>query len=141
MIGYHYTSYSNWNYIKSEGLLPYDIRKKEFRLYIKDGKVNGIWIWRKKLEGIGHVGSILWQVASKEDPIVVLLKVVYSKDHRLKLRDIGEKKEKLVELSHEGYFGKWEYHTGEEKAFIYTRIIPPEDIELVKIFNIMKLLK
>lgn len=134
MIGYHYTAKKLWRQIEKQGLKPYQIRHPELRRYFRFG-VKGIWIWNEKLSGIGEVGSILWQVTTKDDHRVVKLKVEYEE------RDVLKKRGRWVELYHNGHIGVWNYHDGTQTSHIIISPIPPERIELVKEYNLLDLVK
>lgn len=131
MTGYHYTSYSNWLKIQNEGLIPYNIKKSELQYYFDD--FEGIWVWPKQLKGLAHIGSVLWQISQKADTKIVQMKFSYSK------KDLLRYMTKEIKLSHSGFFGNWQYHTGKEKAVIVLHRIPPEKITLVGIYDLEKM--
>ena len=133
MIGYHYTAKKLWQKIKKEGLKPYQIHHCELLRYFD--RVDGIWIWNRKLSGAGEVGSILWQATTKDDHRVVKLKVEY--EWKSLLRHKGRR----VRLHHTGHIGDWNYHKGNQTSYIVTIPIPPENIELVKEYNLLDLVK
>lgn len=133
MIGYHYTTKSNWEKIKIQGLIPYEVHKDELKKYFPRG-VKAIWVWRKSFRGLGHTGSIIFQ-AQKGDTSIVKLKVEYD------FADILRSGHRIVEIQHWGNVGNLLYHTGNEKAYLITEKILPEKIKLVKEFDLIKLLK
>lgn len=127
--GYHYTTLSNWDQIKKDGgFIPYRIEKPELR-DLTIVPINGIWLWTKRLTGMSHAGSIIFQ-SQKGDANVVLLKVKYYVDTRLRVDN------RLVQLYHQGTIGNLKYHNGEEAIIVTTRI-PFGDIQVVNIYNLM----
>jgi len=136
MIGYHYTSYSNWLKIKKTGLFPYEINKPELKKFFPNG-IMGIWTWQNNLHGIEHDGSVIFQMASKGEYRVAKLRYEYSNDEIL--RFLGGK----VQICHNGKIsaikGEFEndfiYHN-ETKAWILTRPIEPKRITLVGVYGI-----
>lgn len=134
LTGYHYTSLSNWLRIKELGLIPYLIQKPTLDPYYPGG-VMGIWIWVDKFKGLPHAGSILYQMTMKGETSAAWLEVKY--DYTNILRWNGRK----IELSHDGNMEKLVYHTGAEKSVLVTTPIPPEDIKLLKIYDLLKALK
>ncbi len=132
MIGYHYTSYSNWKKIKKEGLIPYILDNPELRR-VFGKKVRGVWLWPKRLKGISHSGSIIFQVSSKNTGTVVLLKLKYNKKNLLCSYN-GEK----VVLYHYGAIGNFDYHIGKDEALVICSPIPASDIDLVDTYNLFQ---
>lgn len=140
MIGYHYTSYDNWLQIQKEGMFPYRIRKPEIQHYFPKKKIMGIWIWRERFHGIPHAGSVLYQVAYRATPHVVLLSVEYEPNDILKYQ-WPDGRWGDVCINHDGHIEKWIYHTGKEESVLVTVPIPPSKIHLVRDYDIVKLLK
>jgi hypothetical protein len=133
MIGYHYTSAENYERIKVEGLTRYRIRKPELDPFFPDG-IYGIWIWKQDLTGDEHVGSILWQLMTKNSTRVVKLGVEYNETDLL--RQYGAD----VEILHDGRLGQWHYHYG-VPAVVVTENIPPHAITLVQAYDVQKCLR
>lgn len=131
MIGYHYTTKTNWEKIKKEGLKRYLINKRELTEFYPDG-IKGIWCWKNKLTGDSHIGSILWQVANKKETTIVKLKIKYKNKDILNLYTYN--------LYHSGMIGDWVYHNN-ESACILNKDVHLNDIELVKEYDLKKLLK
>jgi hypothetical protein len=127
-IGYHYTSLENWEIIKKNGIRPYLIDKEEWH-HIFPGGVIGVWIWEDELVGSSHVGNILYQVYSKGSPKIAKIKIKYDEDSILP-----------ISVSHNGNVGAWSYHHG-EKSIISVSGVKPENLSLIKIYDIVKLLK
>lgn len=127
MTGWHYTSYENWLKIKKTGLIPYHIPYDKFGGYFPDG-VAGIWTWYEELTGKSEVGTIIWQVATKQCERVVKLKYEFDADELLEYNG-GE-----FRLPHTGEIGNYVYHK-DELARIIIKTIPPERIELVQVFK------
>jgi hypothetical protein len=132
MTGYHYTSWDAWKHIQKEGLAPYPLdNRPELEKYdVRD--TLGIWLWKNKLKGNSHIGLILWEVQDKKSLQIVLLKVQYT-DYLKTPR--GQK----ITLRHHGSIGDWVFHEA-EPARIVLDTIPPENIELVGMWNLRKLL-
>ena len=133
MIGYHYTTYSNWRVIQREGLKPYLIKKPELEPHFPGG-VNGIWIWQNNFSGLSHAGSIIYQV-QKGDIEIVKLQLRYDEESILK-----SGVDTTVTIYHSGTIGNLEYHNG-ERGVIYMLPIPPKDIKLLNRYNIVRLLQ
>jgi len=134
MIGYHYTSEENWKKIQKEGLLPRKIDRPEWLYLLGVTSVTGVWVWQNKLEGLSHAGTVIYQMATKATTRVVMLKVEYNVDDVFKIHD------KEVNLKHKGEIQKLIYHYDEE-AFVVKQIIPPENIELLQVFDLVDALK
>jgi hypothetical protein len=135
MKGYHYTSYENYLKIKEKGLKTYLIDKEELRKVFPGGVI-GIWLWRKMMDNRENFGSIIFQVARKGTEKVVLLEVSYSK------RSIISE---CIDVKHDGSINTYGsnnfvYHKG-TPSVIVVQDIPPEDIKLIKIWDLPELLK
>lgn len=136
MIGYHYTTYSNWKRIKKEGLIPYKIQREELLPYFKRGIAHGIWVWTKKLKSIAHVGAILYQMTMKNELKAVLLKVKFNYDDVLSPPNSSDD---IIALCHHGTIGNLKYHRYREEAYIITK--PIKDFKLLKVYNFKKAFK
>lgn len=134
MIGYHYTSLECWESVQAEGLLPYAIHKPALVEAIGRERTDGVWVWQDRLENLSHIGSVLYQNATKNTLQVVHLQVEYDIDDCL---SPPGKPDKLVLLPHTGWIGKLDYHDGSEKAVIVTKAIPPEQIKLLRTYNLL----
>lgn len=133
MIGYHYTSLSCWKKIQKVGLKPYLIRKPEFRFHIGKEEVSGIWIWTQRFNGLSHIGSILYQITTKNTTQVVLLSVSYTTKNVLTDDNGG-----LIILHHTGHIGNLEYHTfPDDKAVVCLKAISPKKITLIKEYDLL----
>lgn len=139
--GYHYTSWENWQSIQKEGLQPYQMRQADLirlaRMYLSEDAVRqlySIWVWLDRLMGVAHTGAILFQLATKNTHRVVLLRVTYKKEDVLRLG--GQR----VVACHEGFIEAWHYHSGDQ-AVLVTTPIPPEDIQLLRVYDVVELLK
>jgi hypothetical protein len=127
MTGYHYASVENWRQIQKAGLVPYRICRPALKEYLGTDTVQGVWVWRFRLSGRSHVGSVLYQMATKNSREVILLKVRFNESDRLSVD--GD----VVELIHSGHFGTLEYHEG-ERAVVVTETIPPHSITAIDRF-------
>ena len=136
MIGYHYTTIENWRKIKREGLRPYMIRREELKEKLGTDVVEGIWIWQKRLSGVYHVGSILYQMAVKSSYEAVLLKVKFDKRFILRATHNGESV--VVSLNHYGWFEHLRFHNGEQKAYIIMAEIPKKNIKRIGAYSFGK---
>jgi len=132
LIGYHYTSLSNWEKVKKEGLVPYNIYKDTLEEYFPGGVVKGIWLWLYKLGGIEHAGEVLYHVAKKATFQVVHLGVEYEDGEELRHSSM-----RLI-LHHYGSIGNLNFHDGNQDAIIIPKFIPPEKITLIEQFDLMK---
>jgi hypothetical protein len=132
-IGYHYTTLSNWLRIKNIGLIPQLLQKPELEKYFPGG-ANVIWVWTDNLNGLAHAGSIIFQ-CQKGDTRIVKLKVRYLQRDALKYGSMN------VVVHHTGFIGECFYHDGTQKSVLITKPISPEHIELVKEYDLIKLLK
>lgn len=139
LLGYHYTSYSNWKYIQEIGLLPTPVSDEKLRVIRKyplpAWNGTGVWVWPDRLGPNAHAGSILFQVATKATPRVVLLQLKY--DVKDLLRD---EEGAIVALHHDGSLGNWAYHD-KELAFLVIVPIPANNIELVESYDVVKALQ
>ena len=124
--GYHYTTASHWKKIKVSGLAPYKLYKQEIQEALNVHYVKGVWLWEKKLFGVSHIGTILFQMANKGELSVVCLKVKYETDDVLK--EIGRKL--ILSVTHSGQLGLINYHNG-TPAVIVLKPIPNWQIEKV----------
>lgn len=138
-VGYHYTSWRNWLSIQEHGgIEPYTIDNLELRQYF-DYPPLGIWVWEKELKPVSELGSVIYQLATKSQTKVVKLEVQYNDDDVLCVDDYGEKRR--VRLWHTGEIGKWQYHPDRPEALVVTAAIKPENIKLLKTFDLMDVVK
>ncbi len=127
--GYHYTSISNWERIKKEGLQPYEIQKQsitEAQGYV----VYAIWVWLHQPKDLAHIGNIIYQMAMKNTTQAVLLKVQYNKS------DVLSVDGREVKLLHDGTIGNLTYHENVVARLVLSNI-PPKDIELIGQFDLL----
>lgn len=134
--GYHYTSWDNWMQIQKSGLIPYKINNHpELLESLGIDHVMGVWLWKNRPDSVSHMGNVIYQLAYKCKTKVVKLAVRYDPKWNLK-SPRGEN----VNLYHCGHIEKFNYHRN-DKAVIQTGIIPPTQIKLIKIYNLVELLK
>jgi len=126
-IAYHYTTYSRWLIIREEGLQPYLLNKPP----MLGGDARGIWLWPERLEGISHLGSVLWQVCMKAETRVVLLRCRYDPTTLAGYPEHWD-------IRHSGSLDNLEFHN-KVPCLAVIRPIPPEDIELVEDYNLMEM--
>jgi hypothetical protein len=134
MVGYHYTSYKNWLSIQETGLKIYPINHPALESYFEK-QVFGIWTWATRPTGKSELGSIIFQTSVKQSTKIILLEFDYNEKDILRNPDNITGK---VNLYHDGVIGSWYYHK-DELAYIVTTNIAPENIRLVKEFNLMDL--
>jgi hypothetical protein len=130
--GYHYTSAANWESIKTEGLIPYLIRKSEVEEYFPGG-VQGVWLWANELKGLSHAGTVIFHAAKKATPNVVMLEVAYRE------RDVLCFAGDSARFLHDGHLHELVYHT-DEPGIILTKPVPPGDIRLIAQYDLVELL-
>ena len=136
MVGYHYTTANNWRKIKSLGLIPYEIKKEEFKSYgFKNGSCTGIWVWTSRMYGKAHIGSLLWQIATKDAFNVVLLKVNYNRNDIVQFGTFGRI------LQHSGAVENFVYHDGTQESVLVTKPILPIDITVVKKYYLRNIVR
>jgi len=131
MTGWHYTTWNCWSKIKTEGLKPYPITKKEWKSVIGAETVQAIWMWRHRFTGKSHFGSIIYQMSMKNEDIVVLLEVDYEEGEIM-----GISPEQRYSITHSGTLNKYTYHDGTEKSWLLCNPIPPERIRLIRIYDL-----
>ena len=130
-IGYHYTSLKCWKKIRREGLIPYRIRNLELYDHIGSAETTGIWIWQERFYGLPHIGSIIYQMAHKNETDAVLLAVVYNPNRILRV-EAGD-----VVLHHSGHIENLAYHDGKQCAVIYKDEIFPSKIDPIGGYNLL----
>lgn len=123
---YHYTTYSCWQAIQKEGIKPYPLGKPQLGY-----NAHGIWLWPVMLQGDAHLGSLIWQLHSKGETRVVLLRCGYDPDTVIGKPDDWR-------IKHNGKIGTWEFHD-EVPCLVVTETIPPERVELVAEYDLLRL--
>lgn len=138
LTGYHYTTETNWKTIQKTGLLPRivsDDKLKTLRELVPNWDGLGIWVWKDLLEPVAHAGSILFQVATKRDPHIALLRVHFDPSTRL-----CDDHDNTVLLRHHGSLQAWVYHT-KEPAWMVVKPIPKEQITVLDVYDVVTLLQ
>lgn len=82
--------------------------------------------------GRSHFGTILYQMSKKNTDDVVFLKLKYDTNN------LWEYNECIVKTKHRGTIDKYVYHTN-EPGVISMYGIPPENIELVRTYNLLEI--
>lgn len=136
--GWHYTSWRNWESIQKEGLQPYTIDKPELYQYF-DLPPKGIWVWRFPLDSESELGSVIYQLANRAQTKIVKLSLTY--DSNTMLTYEGNGWTQPIILHHTGLMERWEYHKSQPEACIVTTPISAKDIELVRVWDLMDLVK
>lgn len=137
-VGWHYTSLQNWNEIQRDGLLPYPVDKPEFRR-LWHFVPNGIWVWEYPLSPESELGTVIYQLSYRAQTQIVKLEVTYDTEDILYYEGNGYRQK--VKLTHTGNAEKWQFHTDDPEAVIVTKKIPISDISLVKIFDLMDVVR
>lgn len=140
MIGYHYTSYQNWLNIMNKGLRLQHIDKPELKKWFPDG-VDGVWVWERELSPIDELGSVLWQLQSKTRTKIVKLEIEFHYGQWLYWHDPETHSQMSVSLTHTGVMGDYLFHPGSPVARILTEPVLPENIKLVRVFELLDLVK
>ncbi len=131
MIGYHYTTLDNWRSIQKNGLRPYRLPTHATETLGKEIEV-GIWVWRKLPKNKNHLGNLIRVVAKHDSTKVCLLKISYTK------KDIFHLDGRPVQIVHAGNIERFWYHK-DFPAFIISSPIPPEQIQLLGQYDLVKL--
>lgn len=133
--GWHYTSWKNWETIRTEGMFPYKIeRQTEIAEMFPEG-VMGIWVWENPLDPLSELGSIIYQLAYKCETKIVKLMVEYDTNDFLK------KDGHPIRLRHSGWIENWKYHPDEPPARIVMKPIPVNEIAFARAFDLMDVVK
>lgn len=130
MRGWHYTSYRNWMSIQKQGFQAYPISKPGLDKYFPDTNIRGVWAWGRRPSGKSELGNLLFQTSIRQSYHIVLLEFDYDP------KDLLHFKGSLVEMVHDGFIGSWLYHE-DEPAYVVLKNIPPQNVRLVKHFNLM----
>lgn len=144
MISYHYTSLSDWENIKLQGLTPYPIGTPSPHSNMHSvierlrGKnlitraLSGIWVWVDDPTGDNHVGNILFQGLTKKTRSVAKLRVDYqSLVDEMPVNENGD----VLLLHHSGHVGGWVYHTHDD-ARILRGPISLDSINLMGVYTL-----
>ncbi len=133
MIGYHYTSFENWQHIRETGLKPYAIHHPEIvNAYSNMAQqLKGIWIWTSKLQGLDHAGAVIFQAGTKASAHIVQLSVEYDDADR----DMNLSRPAFFDLTHMGHIGRLQYHYAAEATILF-RAIPLSRIGLIGQYDI-----
>lgn len=139
MIGYHYTSWRNWESIRVHGIKPYTIAKDELLEYF-DVLPKAIWVWLYEPSTKSELGSILWQVTTKAQTRIVKLQVEYRDEDILHYWNVAMQYNQRVVLPHSGFLNNWNYHNDENAVLVIKRIAPGQ-ITLLKDINLLERIK
>ena len=129
LIGYHYTSLSNWKKIKEMGLRPTPITNTSFVSCFGSATVNGNWIWKRRLPRKAHIGNIIYQMSSKGVEDVVLLKVTYTSNDILPFNSY------IKSITFNGNLGGLIYAHLKDIYVILDKPIPPSQIEHINTYH------
>ena len=132
MIGYHYTSWENWQRIKREGLKPYDLENTAARNTKPENQVprgtKAIWTWAERLKGRSEFGQVMWTTIVKDTDKVVRLSYDYGQS------DIFNGETRLHYLSLSTDYGSNVYHK-DAPAHLVTCHVPPDRIKCERVFE------
>ena len=131
-IAYHYTSKENWDSIKKHGLVLYDIDMN--RGLGLPHFVKGVWLWPAIHIGRDLLGTLIWQMSTKNTHNLVELEVEYDPSKQVKIND------GLLMITHSGDVGKYIYHDG-LKSIIYAEDILVSNIRLTREWDLTKSIK
>lgn len=134
MTGYHFTSYSSWSWIKSQGLQPYRLSNDgDTSEFDKMGITRGIFIFDKPSTNIkDEIGCVIRQLATKNTLDIVQLKVEYSRND--KFHWSGDR----ITITHSGKIEDFHYHKN-KRVIVLFNPIPPTQIELVRRYDLAKM--
>lgn len=132
MIGYHYTSKEHWEEIKKEGLKPSLIRHIELQDMFRK-QIFGIWVWSKKQDIVSHFGNLIRVLSVHNSSNITLLSVQYEE------KDVLKFGKRIIVPTHIGEIGSFIYHK-DEPAHILTDTVPMSRIQLVKHYDLIKLI-
>lgn len=107
---------------------------------IEDWDGRAVWIWVERLSHVVHMGSLIYQLAKRNEDRLVHLRVWYQFKDRLpprpELREDGYR----LGLLHNGKIDGYRYHVN-TRSCLLVDTVPPQNIELVKEYNLVELLK
>ena len=140
MIGYHYTTWENYQKIKRDGIKPTllsEINQKEVGEVVKG---SCIWVYVKEFTGLFLIGQIFYVSCKHNSTHIVCLKVSYPEsDSATYLFKLENPMDKLC-LKHKlGGIGL--YNHKDAVYDLITKIVPPENIECVNSWNTLGILK
>lgn len=138
-IGYHYTSWRNWEIIQKKGLSPYEIDKPEL-LEFFDYCPMAIWVWDEPLTPHSELGTIIHQLSAKSSTKIVKLEVTYDSADILYYEDPVWGKRRVT-LSHQGVVGNWQYHADRPNGILILKPVPVEQLELLRVFDLLDIVK
>lgn len=116
------------------------IDKWELRKWFPEG-VDGFWIWDKPLPRVDEMGALIWQLQSKTRSKLVKLEITYHHKQRLYWENPETDKQHLVSLTHSSTLGDYILHPSNPVARILTKPVPPAQIKLLKVYELLDLVK
>ncbi len=141
--GYHYTSRSNWERIRLTGLVPTLLSQDKIDalkpLVPEDWDGKAVWSWLERLTPVEHMGSLIYQLAKRRETQIVWLRLQYQFKDRLGPRpdDQGSNR---IQLRHNGKIDEYRYHCGTRSCLV-VKVVPPRNIELLKVYDLVDLLR
>lgn len=142
-MGYHYTSWTNWLTIREEGLKPVPLSEDKIATVrpkaIEAWDGQAVWIWVERLTPVEHMGSLIYQLAKRNEAKLVHLRVWYQFKDRLPPRPNDEGGVRLG-LTHNGKIDGYRYHH-RTRSCLLIDTVPPHNIELMKTYDLAELLK
>lgn len=139
MIGYHFTTWDNWQSIQHEGLTPGRILphlEQEFRQ--DDWPVHASFIWRFPFEGINLACQAMDRAMAHHCLRIIYLKVQFGRD------DILRPGWQWIHTGTVGTNtspkGEWTFHK-DEPFWLVDKVIHPESIEMIGDFDFLQMVR
>lgn len=143
-VGYHYTSWTNWLTIREEGLKPVPLSEDKIAKVrpktIDDWNGHAVWVWVERLNALEHMGSLIYQLAKRNEAKIVHLRVWYQFKDRLPPHPNLQENGNRLGLTHNGAIDGYRYHA-RTRSCLLVNTVPPENIELLRTYDLIELLK
>lgn len=136
-IGWHYTTWEEWQTIKRQGLIPYRIKNREVTRHFTE-PVYAIWLWHYWQTDEQELGTLLNQLHNKQS--TRLVKLLCSFDDKNDLTKAG----RPLQVTHDGHLGDWRYHDSYDPSttsHLVTKPIEPSELVLTKTFDLLDAVK
>ena len=143
---YHYTPARNIKSIMAKGLLPMPMTKEEILtnprvLSWKLKNMKYIWVWQNEQTPKSNTGNLILKMVNFDATKVALLRVwVTRKEINCWPNSSSMTGNHLGFLTKSDDKGRWVFHR-DEPSYLLRYRVPPKRIEVVKIYDIIKLLK
>ena len=133
-IGYHYTTWKNWQKIQKQGLRAKKVDQNSIKELLGLPDLKGVWLWPNLLKGKDHLVQLLVRLGQRNDADLVLLKVLYTTQDEV----IGMHGERVLVT---GGSNIKKFKGNDQKMVLICCDIYPKYINLVKRYDLLKLLK